>query len=226
VNNWNIQTIEAFVQQLAVGCIAHGYWFYVIGTIPSGKSPLAVDAKLVDRYGPELSRWTRARRKRAGLANLRYMRHGHFFVLLATHGEHTFFECEPFHDVRRNPIRFAGYSIGCGRGIDGRWHASVRMDLDQYRTLKGYFLEVAAKMKVEDLALVFHSIPVEPYAPVRRQLLNILRAVNRIRRPAGLQEVPVQALRLRRQPCRVFDVPEPAVFAEHKQIPVDLHAGI
>lgn len=166
----------------------------------------------------------------ASVSSLRYLRHGHFFVLLATHGEHTFFECEPFRDVRRQPIRFAGYSIGCGLGTDGRWHASVRMDLGQYRTLKGYFLEVAARTKVEDLALVFRCIPVEPYAPVRRQLLNILRAVNRIRAMAGLDEVPVQALRLRRQPCRVFGVPEPVEFAahnpEHNQIPVELHAGM
>jgi hypothetical protein len=48
-------------------------------------------------------------------------------------------------------------------------------------------------------------IPFEPYAPVRRQLLNILRAVNRRRRAAGLERVPHTVLRLRRRPVRVFE---------------------
>ena len=34
------------------------------------------------------------------------------------------------------------------------------------------------------------SLPFEPYAPVRRQLVNILRAVNRERQAAGFEPVP------------------------------------
>ncbi len=39
----------------------------------------------------------------------------------------------------------------------------------------------------------------EPYAPIRRQLLNILRAVNTKRKLAGKGPVPTSALRLRRR---------------------------
>jgi hypothetical protein len=202
---YNITSIEGFVQQLAVGCVARGYWFYVDGLIPDHKDPAAVDAKLAARYGLDLSKWARARRKRSGGANVRYLRHGHFFVLLATHGRHAFFDVEPFRDIRERPIRFAGYSIGCGRGTDGRWHASVRIHPEQYRRLKAHLLDLAIRRKAESLTTVFRQIPYAPYAPVRRQLLDLLRAVNRERRRAGFEDVPVTALRLRRRPVRIHD---------------------
>lgn len=207
MTNWNIQSVEGFVQQLAVGCIAQGYWFYASGLIPDQKDPAAVDEKLAFRYGLRLSRWARARRKQAGWANIRYVRHGHFFVLLATHGRHEFFVCEPFRDVREKPIRFGGYSIGCGRGVDGKWHASVRIHPIEYRKLKAHFLELAAHRNVGNLVQALRRIPFEPYAPVRRQLLNVLRAINRKRETAGLEPIPTQALRLRRHPCRVYAFP-------------------
>jgi hypothetical protein len=80
-----VPTVEGFVQQLAVSYIGKGYWFYVAGHVPEGKAPEAVDAKLINRYGIGVSKWTRARRKLAGSANLQYLRHGRFFLLLATH---------------------------------------------------------------------------------------------------------------------------------------------
>ena len=36
-------TLEGFVQQLAVGYVSRGYWFYVTGFIPAGKDPHDVD---------------------------------------------------------------------------------------------------------------------------------------------------------------------------------------
>ena len=72
------------MQQVAVQYLRHGYWFYVAGQIPEGKDPVAVDAKLIRKYGIDVSRWERARRKRAGLANMQYIRHDRFFLLMAT----------------------------------------------------------------------------------------------------------------------------------------------
>ena len=40
------------------------------------------------------------RRKRAGTANLRSLRHERFFVLIATHGTHRFFDEERIRDIR------------------------------------------------------------------------------------------------------------------------------
>lgn len=67
-------TVSGFLQQLAVAYLAHGYRFYVTGKIPEGKDPVAVDRKLLAKYDVGISKWVRARRKRAGLANCQYLR--------------------------------------------------------------------------------------------------------------------------------------------------------
>src|SRR5262245_44142873 len=106
-------SIEGFIQQLAVSYLPHGYCFFVSGWIPDGKDPRLIDDKLIERYQVDRSKWDRARRKTAGQANLHYLRHERFFLLLATHGEHVFFaqEARRIRDVRRVPIKFAGYAV-------------------------------------------------------------------------------------------------------------------
>lgn len=202
------RTIEGFVQQLAVSYLAHGYCFYVVGQIPAEKDPRKVDRKLIERYQIGVSKWARARRKRMGLGNVQYLRYGHFFVLLATHGHHKLMDEErDLRDFRRQPLAFHGYSISYRRGVDRSWHPSVRIRTERYLELKSHFLELATHRSAKSLAREFQRVPFEPYAPVRRQLLNILRAVNRARRHAGFEPVPVTALRLKRRPVVVFDLP-------------------
>src|SRR6185369_11739835 len=130
-------SIGGFIQQLAVACLSKGYFFYVAGSVPDGKDPRAIDHKLIDRYGINISKWARARRKQAGYANLRYLRFQRFFVLLATHGQHTFFEAEAacIKDIRRTPIKFAGYSVSYRAG-----HPHVRIEQEEYKQLKTYFM--------------------------------------------------------------------------------------
>ena len=98
-----VPSVGGFVQQVAVSYLTHGYFFYVAGVVPEGKDARRVDEKLIERYELDVSKWTRARRKRAGLANVAYLRHGRFFVLLATAGKHRFFEDEgrAVRDFRR-----------------------------------------------------------------------------------------------------------------------------
>jgi hypothetical protein len=109
---------------------------------------------------------------------------------MATHGRHRFFTDEQqIFDVRRKPIRFAGYSIGFRQGGDGEWHASVRIDETEFRVLKAQFLSVALKCSAEALAMKFIALPFVPYAPVRAQMLSLLHIVNRIRRKAGLERL-------------------------------------
>ena len=200
------ESVVGFVQQLAVAYVQHGHWFYMTGWVPEGKDPRAVDAKLAELYGLNISKWTRARHKALGRASLRYIRHGRFFVIIATRGAHEFFERESnIRDVRRTPIRYGGYSISYRRGVDRKWHASVRIAPDEYLRLKSYLVGLAVHRSVENLTVVFARIPFEPYAPVRRQLLNILRAVNRSRKQAGFEPVPVSAIRMRRRVVRPFE---------------------
>jgi len=196
-----VPTLGGFVQQVAVSYLAHGYFFYVAGIIPEGKDPRRVDEKLVERYRLDISKWTRARRKRAGLANVAYLRHCRFFVLLATHGEHPFFDAEgaAVRDVRRVPIKFGSYSIGFRGG-----HPHVRIAAATMLDLKEQLRRLALRRSSAELAAVLHRLPFEPYAPVRSQFCELLRFVNRLRSVAGLESVPRSALRFRRSVLRVF----------------------
>jgi hypothetical protein len=197
-----VTSAEGFVQQLAVSYLANGYWFYVVGQVPDGKDPRKVDEKLISRYQIDLSKWARARRKRAGLANLQYLRFGRFFVLLGTHGAHAFFEEEAssIRDARKTPIRFRGYAISYRNG-----HPHVRIEQEEYKRLKAYFLDLALHRSAERLGSELARLPFEPYAPVRGQLLAVLRAVNRERKRAGFEPVPNTCFRLVRRVCRPFE---------------------
>lgn len=189
-------SIEGFVQQVAVAYLARGYWFYVAGCIPLRKDPEHVDQKLIARYGIAASQKERCLRKRAGLANMQYIRLGRFFLLMATHGEHAFFseEAGQVKDARRVAIRYAGYSISHRNG-----RASVRIAPDEYARLKAYFLELACRRPVEALASELARVRFQPFAPVRVQLLNVWRAVNRARRTAGLEPVSVECVPWKRR---------------------------
>ena len=193
--------LPAFIQQLAVAYVANGYWFYVHGWIPLNKDPEAVDRKLTEKYGLDVSKWERARRKKAGLANLHYLRHGRHFVLIATHGRHAFFDEEAanIRDIWRAPFKLGGYSVSYRSG-----HASVRIDQESYRRLKVYLTDLAPRRSAEHMIEEFRMLHFEPYAPIRRQLLNLLRAVNRARKQAGSDPVPAECLRLRRRIYRPF----------------------
>lgn len=225
-------SVIGFVQQLATAYLPHGYWFYVTGSIPPQKDPRAVDAKLLAKYGIAVSRSTRARRKQAGLANLHYLRHERFFVILATHGRHVFFEEEirRLRDIRREPLIYAGYSLSYKRGghrrrsadgrpaqPDDRWHSRVQISRGVYTDWRAYFVDVATKRAANALAHELRRLPFEPYAPVRQQLLNLLRLVNHARRTAGMELISPDVLRYRRRIVRPFEPLDDATFGDHDQ---------
>ncbi len=218
-------SVEGFIQQLAVGYIARGYWFYVACRIPAGKDPHAVDAKLIERYGLDLSRWSRARRRRQGEADVQYLRYRRFFVLIATAGRHPFFEHEPdFRDIRESPIHLAGYSIGCRPGHDGRRHASVRLADHTVQRLRHRLNRLALHPDVEKPTTAFRALRFAAYAPVCRQLLKLLWWVNGRRRTAGLELVPFSVLNLRRRPVSPF-APPATSSAPAEPVLVNLLAG-
>lgn len=202
-------SIAGFVQQVAVSYVSNGYFFYVAGLVPVDKDPRAVDAKLIARYGIDISKWTRSRRKRAGEACVQYIRCGRRFLILATHGSHRFFEGEggeggAVRDCRRVPIKCFGYAISVKRG-----HAHVRVERGTFARLKAYLVDYAVHHRAEAVADALARLPFEPYAPVRRQLLALLRAINRARRAAGYTRVGHECLRFRRRIVRPFVTDEP-----------------
>lgn len=197
---YEARTLEGFIQQLAVQYFARGYFFFVSGWIPEGKDPHAIDEKLLQKYCIPVSKWARARRKKAGLSSVHYLRFERFFVLVATHGTHRFFEEEPFRDARETPLRFGGYSVSVRGG-----HAHVRIEKQTFLELKAVFESVALRDS-RAIERALGALPFEAYSPIRRQLLQILGAVNRRRGVAGLEPLPWSCLRLQRRNVKVFRV--------------------
>ncbi len=134
-------------------------------------------------------------------------------MILATHGKHKFYEQEAasIRDIRRIPLKFAGYSISYRRGqrtknglVDDHWHSHVEIQRRRYLEIQAWFLQQAHRLSKDRLALEFYRLPFEPYAPVRRQMLKLLKRVNGVRRKAGKEPLPYQVLPLRRRPVKPF----------------------
>ncbi len=213
---------EAVVQLIAASYLRHGYYWYATGKIPDGKPPEPVDQKLIAKYGIEISEWQRSKRRKSGLANAQYLRYGQWFILMLTEGHHALHqpsanggEGEHIKDCRRIPIRFSGYSISYRRsgiaqtgGGPTKWHAHVRLDAVTYAEMKAYFETIAVHRSPENLAAEFAKITYARYAPVRRQLLNILRRVNELRHRQSFSQLPYSVLNLRRSPVKIYVYPE------------------
>jgi hypothetical protein len=184
-----------------------------MGQVPEWKNLCLVDEKLISKYGIAISESTRRRRKKLGYANLQYLRYERTFVLVATKGKHEFRQAEAqcVRDLREVPIKFHGYSISYRPGgrtrsgeRDPRWHAHVAIERGRYKELRDYLVDIAVHRSAEQLALEFYALPFEPYAPIRRQMLLMLRAVNLRRQKAGFSILPAMVLPLRRRIVRPF----------------------
>jgi hypothetical protein len=208
------KSVAGFIQQLAISYLGKGYYFYVAGEIPAHKDPAKTDQKILEQYRIDISKWARARRKKAGQANIQYLRHGRFYVIIATHGKHRFFAAEEkrLKDIRETAIRFEGYSIGVRREWGNRRvHPSVRIERVRYLELKAHFEAIAVHQSVENILQAFACLPFEAYAPVRNQLYMIRRAVNRKRRAAGFEPVPLQGVWRQRKSVKPFETPKYSV---------------
>jgi len=195
------KSVSGFIQQLAVGYVGRGYFFYVVGEIPEGKDPKALDEKLAQKYAISPSKAVRARRKALGLANVQYLRFKNKFVLLATHGKHEFFlhETGQIRDAREMPIKMFGYSISYRAG-----HPHVRIEQSRYLELKAYLGDLAVHRGRDWLEGQFRALWFEPYAPVRTQLHCVLRQVNSRRKLAQFELLPSSCIRTRRRIVKPF----------------------
>jgi hypothetical protein len=213
---------KGFIQQIVSGWVRNGYYFYVEGTVPAGKDPQAVDHKLITRYGIEASKGKRYARKQRGLANLAYLRHERNWIMLATRGEHRWFSEErQIKNCRRGqPIQFYGYSISYVRGgyvlnrkkanpdgpreRDAKHRVRVQISRQSYRELKAELVGSARNRREEWFAAKFWNLPFEPYAPIRKQQLELLRLVNAARKSAGLSKLSPEIIRYKQDRVRVF----------------------
>jgi hypothetical protein len=201
---WVASSAAGFIQQVAVCYVRNGYWFYVPGRIPDGKDAGIIDRKLIDKYGIAQSKWSKRRANLGGQAKMQYIRYGKFFLLLATAGEHRFFEeeAEVIRDARRKPIRFAGHSV-LYREPAGKIVVSIAAD--EYRLVKQQLEELALRRSTAEMEQEFRQLRYIPYGPVQVQLLRLLRSVNSRRKTAGLERLPTSCLRLQRKSVKPFD---------------------
>ena len=75
---------------------------------------------------------------------------------------------------------------------------------EEYLSLLAWFEHRACRSSVEQLSQQLRLLPWEPYAPIRRQYLNLLRVINHKRHTAGLPGIPVDVLRYKRRVVKVF----------------------
>jgi len=216
-------TRKGFVQQIVSGWVRNGYYFYVQGVVPEGKDPKAIDRKLIARYDITSSKGKRYSRKKRGLANVAYLRHERNWIMLATRGEHEWFreEAANIKNCRRGqPIKVYGYSISYVRGgyvlgrdkvhpdgppeRDTKHRVRVQIARDTFRDLKAELVGKARQRREEWFQNQFWNLPYEPYAPVRQQLLELLRQINAQRKAVGLPRISPEVIRYRQERVKVF----------------------
>ena len=217
---YEVTSLVGYLQRVATHLLPKGYYFFVQGLVPEGKSTSAVDAKLLAKYDVAKTEGARRWRKSQGLGNVQYVRFDRSWILLATHGDHPIREGEGdnLKDVRRTPLRIGDYTIYVKRGNylkklsadepvapDGRWRVRVLIARKPYLELCAYFLSIACHRRAETLSQELFSLPYVPYAPVRKQLLKLLRLINAKRQAAGYAKIPPTCLRFKREIVRAFE---------------------
>ena len=224
-------TRTGFIQQIVSGWVRNGYYFYVQGEVPEGKDPRRLDEKLLHRYPIEMTAGRRFSRKRRGLANVAYLRCERHWIMLATRGGFeegkgylNWFEVEGRNvkNCRRGqPIQVFGYSVsyvpggyvlGRNKGNpsgpperDYKYRVRVQISKAAFAELKAHLVRNARSRREEWFREQFWNVPFEPYAPVRQQLLEVLRQVNAARSAAGLVKLSPEIIRYRREPVKVFE---------------------
>lgn len=262
--------MEGLLQQVALSYLRHGYWWYVTGIVPERKEPLEIDHKILSKYDIRKDWRFIAHNRARNIANLQYIRHDRFYLIMATKGFHEFKDRESkrMRDARHCPIlipRFApslvkpsskqhrrqaptfdGYAVSYRRGgylkkspeekvayrealqhwkrqtlqgkrlprppkgtPDPKWHSCVELETNTHRRLRAYFLEIAKQRRSENLAYEFAHTGYLPYAPVKRQLVRVIKDVNQARSVAGCSEqIPYRVvLGLKRKQLAPFAKP-------------------
>ena len=209
------KSIDAFLAHV-VRLVGTGHYFYFAGTLKPGKDPRKLDRKLIAEWDLDKPSWKREARRRGAAPNIHYLRFGRHYLLVATHGKgtngepHRFFvEYEStLQDIRRNALRFCGYSIRYPVSKDtGRRRAFVRLDKDAYARARAELIAAAIRAQYRDPELIealVSGLPYQWYRPVRQQLRVILNEVNRVRRHAGLSPVRLSCVPTKMRVTQIF----------------------
>ena len=145
-----VKNYRAFLQEV-VRRFSHGYYLYALTIYPEKKRDKwhKIDEKLLKKYPIlSLSKYQRARRKRASRLNARMLRYGPWMILQASGGKDDsgITAKENFVDIRKQKLILANiygnlsFRIGMKDGKFTVWLAK-----DFWRVLKAYWAEKASK---------------------------------------------------------------------------------
>ena len=124
-------TIEGLIQQVALSYLRHGYWWYVTGMISTRKDPQEVDDNILIKYDIRKDWRFIPYNKQRGNANLQYIRHDRFYIIMATKGWHHFKDRESkrIRDARTCPILIPREVRPCQDNADRRTAKQHRPNL-------------------------------------------------------------------------------------------------
>ena len=227
---------RGFIHQIVSAWVRNDYYFYVQGKLPKKKGFLEFDRKIITRYPVVMKASRRYSRKKRDIINVAYLRYERYWIMLATRGKHEetkeglwdwrAAEAMNIRNCRRGqPIRFFGYSISSGRGDyilkrkmrnpdgpperDNKYRVRVQISRKALQQLRTELLSQARIRREDWFRSYFWNLPYEPYAPVRKQLLRLLRQINASRSAVGLSKLPSDIIRMKQQRVKVFITCEP-----------------
>jgi hypothetical protein len=187
--SYEVQSLSQYIRKLAIDYMRYNYVHYVTGVIPSHKNPAATDQKLIEHYEITSCRTTRSKRKKAGFANVQYIRWGNFFTLIATEGESRFFVDEKPTDIRVAPLHLKGYSIGMKGDTPCVMIAPKRL-----KAIRRYLAVISLHHERRVRNFLCHRLPKLKYPRVLRQNQAIIREMNRRRKKAHLPPIMIEAV--------------------------------
>lgn len=142
--------------------MSRGYFWYCITVLPRKKRDRwhLSDRKLIQKYGSELNKFQRARRKSKGLMNFYYLRWSSLAIIMHTTGDldPSVQMDDEFKDARKMPlsiqvsdlVKLNVYQHG------GRW--TVRLAHDTFRGHKAELAEVAKTKNVFRMVETFNRL--------------------------------------------------------------------
>jgi len=141
-------TWQGYLQQI-VQYVGHGNYWYCQVEYPEKKWLVftKIDEKLIRKYGADMSKFQRARRKREGQASFCFIRWERFALIVRNQGELPGDLCaddpDVFCDIRITPLRIE-VSENISLVINHHGKVRVRMATETYRGFKACIANAAA----------------------------------------------------------------------------------
>lgn len=209
---------QGLLQQLA-WLLSRGYWYHHVTYLPERKRDRweSIDKKLIAKYGTDLSKWQRARRRKKGLANFAYLRWENVAVLMHTAGDipSDIVYDDHFRDFRakgkKNRLKIQiSPLVGFEFYLDDKG-ITVKLDKATFRGIKDSLEEVISTKDVEKIRKEFNKINGFPaYRGIVCQKVQLAKYVVK---KAGHHQVKLSASDLRINTYKPY-VP---VFTEKKR---------